>query len=263
VLIAIPVAGAALQARALDRSRFVVARDFARDTLASIEPDGLLLTSEWQLYSPLLYFQEIEGWRPDVMAVDVSLLRRSWYVDAMRLRYPARWEPLRAETDAFLEDLRAWEHDPGLYERDVARNRRINDRFQSVVLALARTGTAYATTEVLLPPSPDPALADRLRGSFPITPLGLVFSFKAPFDEAPPPSLDPRALFDGSIHREPGDVVSTKVAPVYVSMTTNRGQFLAARGDLPAAEAAFRQALAWDPTFAPAREALARGQVLR
>lgn len=242
-LLAVPIAGAALQARALDRSRFLVAHDFARDALASIAPGGLLLTSEWQLYSPLLYFQEIEGWRPDVMAVDVSLLRRSWYVDAMRARYPARWQPLRAETDAFLEDLRAWEHDPGLYERDVALNRRINDRFQAVVLALARTGSAYATSEVLLPPSPDPTLADRLRGALPITPVGLVFSFKAPFDDAPAPPLAPRGLFDGTIAID--DVVRTKVAPVYVSMMTNRGHFLRSRGDAAGAQAAYDQARVW------------------
>jgi hypothetical protein len=28
-----------------------------------VAPDGLLLTADWQLYSPLLYFQEVEGWR--------------------------------------------------------------------------------------------------------------------------------------------------------------------------------------------------------
>jgi hypothetical protein len=242
-LVAIPVAGAALQARALDRSRFVVARDFARDTLAAVAPGGVLLTSEWQLYSPLLYFQEIEGWRPDVMAVDVSLLRRTWYVDAMRARYPARWAPLGAEADAFLEDLRAWERDPGLYERDAALNRRINDRFQSVVLALARTGTAYATTDVLLPPSPDPSLADRLRRSFPMTPIGLVFSLKAPFDDATPPPLAPHGLFDGSIALD--GVVRAKVAPVYVAMMTNRGHFLRSRGDETGAEAAYEQSRAW------------------
>ena len=141
-LVAVPLLGAVLLARTEDRSRFYVAHDFARDTLAAVGPGGLLLTSEWQLYSPLLYFQDVEGWRPDVMAVDVSLLRRSWYVDALRARHPDRWAPLRAETDAFLEDLRAWEHDPRLYERDGALTRRINDRFQAMVQALCAADAA-------------------------------------------------------------------------------------------------------------------------
>lgn len=262
VLATVPLVGAAFHARAADRSRFFVAHDFARDALAAVGPGGLLLTSEWQLYSPLLYFQEVEGWRPDVMAVDVSLLRRSWYVDGLRAKHGERWAPLRAETDSFLEDLRAWERDPKRYERDPALSRRINDRFQAMVLALAAAdaakGRAFATSDVVLPQSPDPPLAERFARTFPLTPRGLVFSLRSPFDADPPPELRPRGLFDGTLELEPDDVASLKVRPVYVSMMANRGQFLLAQGDRKGAEAAFRQALEWDPAFAPARAALAQ-----
>jgi tetratricopeptide (TPR) repeat protein len=260
-LVAVAVLGLGLNARPSDRSRFFVAHDFVRDTLATVDPDGLLLTSEWQLYSPLLYFQEVEGWRKDVMAVDVSLLRRSWYVDGLRARYAERWAPLRVETDAFLEDLRAWEDDPARYERDPALTRRINDRFQAMVLALCSTdaarGRAFATSDVVLPQSPDPALAERIARAFPLTPRGLVFAL-ASVDPGPPPALAPRGLFDGTLALEPDDVAALKVRPVYVSMMANRGQILRARGDRAAAEAAYRQALSWDPTFAPARASLAQ-----
>ena len=257
-LVALPIVGAAFHARALDRSRFFVAHDFARDALASVRPDGLLLTSEWQLYSPLLYFQEIEGWRPDVMAVDVSLLRRSWYLDGLRKKYAARWEPLRAETDAFLEDLRAWEREPRRYERDPALTRRINDRFQAMVLALcaANAENAHVTSDLVLLPSPDPGLAERIARTFPLTPRGLLFSLRRPHDPEPPPELRPRGLFDGTLVLAPDDVASLKVRPMYVSMTANRGAFLRTRGDVAAADAAYRQALAWDPSYAPARAAL-------
>jgi tetratricopeptide (TPR) repeat protein len=259
-LVAVPLAGGALHARAADRSRFFVAHDFARDALASVGPGGLLLTSEWQLYSPLLYFQEVEGWRPDVMAVDVSLLRRSWYVDGLRAKHAGRWAPLRAEADAFLEDLRAWEHDPQRYERDPSLGRRINDRFQAMVLALcaASASGAHATSDVVLPQSPDPSLAERLARAFPLTPRGLLFSLRAPRDADPPPDLRPRGLFDGTLARDPDDVATLKVRPVYVSMMANRGRYLLAQGDRAGAEAAYRQALAWDPAFPPARAALGR-----
>jgi hypothetical protein len=261
-MVAVPLIAAAFHARASDRSRFFVAHDFARDALAAVGPGGLLLTSEWQLYSPLLYFQEVEGWRPDVMAVDVSLLRRSWYVDGLRAKHADRWAPLRAETDAFLEDLRAWERDPKRYERDPALSRRINDRFQAMVLALcaadAARGRAYATNEVVIAPSPDVALAERIARAFPLTPRGLVFSLKAPHDPEPPPALQPRGLFDGTLLLEPEHVASVKVRPVYLTMMLNRGQFLLSQGDRAGAEAAYGQALAWDPAFAPARAALAR-----
>ena len=258
---ALAVVGLGLNARPSDRSRFFVAHDFVRDTLATVGPDGLLLTSEWQLYSPMLYFQEVEGWRKDVMAVDVSLLRRSWYVDALRARYAERWAPLQAETDTFLEDLRAWEHDPARYERDPALTQRINDRFQAMVLALcsadATRRRAFATSDVVLPQSPDPALADRIARAFPLTPRGLVFAL-ASVDPGPPPTLAPRGLFDGTLALEPDDVAVVKVRPVYVSMMANRGQVLRAHGDRAGAEQAYRQALSWDPAFAPARASLAQ-----
>ncbi len=259
-LAALPLAGAALHARALDRSRYFVAHDFARDALASVRPGGLLLTSEWQLYSPLLYFQEIEGWRPDVMAIDVSLLRRSWYVEGLRAKYPRRWEGVRAETEAFLEDLRAWERDPLRYERDPSLTLRINDRFQALVLALCRAhaDNAHATSDVVLLPSPDPGLAERLARTFPLTPRGLLFSLKAPHDSDAPPELRPRGLFDGTLALEPDDVASVKVRPMYVSMLANRGALLLTRGDAAGAAAAYRQALAWDPAYAPARAGLQR-----
>jgi tetratricopeptide (TPR) repeat protein len=257
-LFVIPLAAVLHHRTALDRSRFWVAHDYARDALAGVSPDGLLLTADWQLYSPLLYFQEVEGWRPDVMAVDVSLLRRSWYVEQLRERQRERWEPLRAETDAFLEDLRAWERDPALYERDTELNRRINERYQAMVVALVtHARRAFATNEVVIAPSsPDPALAQRLAAAFPLTPRGLTFALGEAGD-APVPALRPRGLFDGTLRLDAADVARTKVAPAYLSMTLNRGRFLQSRGDRAGAEAAYQQALAWDPAFAPARAALA------
>ncbi|MET0554980.1 MAG: DUF2723 domain-containing protein, partial [Vicinamibacteria bacterium] len=231
-LFALPLAAVLHHRTSLDRSRFWVAQDYARDALAGVAPGGLLLTADWQLYSPLLYFQEVERWRPDVMAVDVSLLRRAWYVESLRTRYRERWEPLGAETDAFLEDLRAWERDPALYERDAALNRRINERFQAMVVALVTHGRpAFATNEVVVAPSsPDPALAQRLAAAFPLTPRALVFAL-GPADDGPPPELRPRGLFDGTLRLDAADVARTKVAPAYLSMTLNRGRFLEARGD--------------------------------
>ena len=108
---------------------------------------------------------------------------------------------------------------------------------------------------VVAPSSPDPALAQRLTAAFPLTPRGLVFAL-GPSDDAPAPELRPRGLFDGTLRLEPTDVARTKVAPAYLSMMLNRGRFLESRGDRTGAAAAYQQALAWDPSYAPARQAL-------
>ena len=36
---------------------------------------------EFQIYSPWVYLHHIEGLRPDLLIVDLSLARNSWYLD--------------------------------------------------------------------------------------------------------------------------------------------------------------------------------------
>jgi hypothetical protein len=275
-LLLLALIGPLVHARESDRSRFLIAHDYARDLLAGIGDDGLLLTSDWQVYSPLLYFQEIESWRADVLVVDVTLLRRSWYVDSMRARAPTRWEPLRAEADVFLEDLRAWERDPERYARSVSLTRRINDRFQTMVLALMTASKrVYVTGDVVLSGSPDPDLAARLTRTFSLTPRGLVFALDnavairdrpvpdPSVSDLPVPDLQPRGLFDGTVQLADDDVARLKVQPVYLGMTVNRGHYLMARGDRERAAAAYRRALEWDPAYAPALDGLERLRAAR
>ena len=57
-----------------DRSRYFIAEDYVANALASMAPGGMLLTGDWQLYSPLLYSMQVEGRRQDVVAIDLHLL---------------------------------------------------------------------------------------------------------------------------------------------------------------------------------------------
>ncbi|HSE98998.1 MAG TPA: DUF2723 domain-containing protein, partial [Blastocatellia bacterium] len=71
-----------------DRSRYFIAKDYVENILSTVEPNGMLLTLDWQVYSPLMYFRLVEMLRPDVVAIDVNHLRRSWYYDYLRRAYP-------------------------------------------------------------------------------------------------------------------------------------------------------------------------------
>lgn len=269
-LLLVPMAAAALNFRAADRSRDHVADDYVRDVMAGVAPHGLLLTGDWQVYSPALYFREIERRRADATLVDVSLLRRSWYFDALKRRSPELLERVRPQAEAFLEDLRGWERDPRPYDRDLALNRRITERFHALVLELMaarlRDGRAYATSDAVLGGADRP-LAEALQRAYAIVPVGLVFELlpkdalgtaaeeRARRDGAF--ELRPRGLFDGTRVFDPDDVVTLKVRPVYLTMLANRGRYLAARGDRDGAAAAYRQVLAWDPNDPRARSGLA------
>ena len=95
-------------------------------------------------------------------------------------------------------------------------------------------------------------------GFFSICPQGLVFQvtekgLTVQLTKAP---LLTRGLADGSVRFEADDVVKIKVIPVYTSMLSNRGRYLAALGRHEDAVEAFRQALEIEPGFGPAQKAL-------
>jgi hypothetical protein len=84
-----------------NRSRYFIAHDYVDNMLSTIEPGGMLLTRDWQVYSPMLYVREIERRRDDTVVIDVNQLRRSWYFDYLDRAFPATIEQARDKVDAF------------------------------------------------------------------------------------------------------------------------------------------------------------------
>lgn len=260
----LPVAALLSGWQANDRSDERVAERFVDDSLAGMADGGLLLTSEWQLYSPWLYLHEVEGRRPDLMAIDTFLLRRSWYYDFLNRRAPALLAAASSTVDPFLADLTAWDRDPGLYERDRNLNRRINERFHAMILDLVARqrehGAVYASRDVVLPPfAPDPELSQLLAARYSLVPHGLVFELTDDAGSTETGRIEPPpALFDRARPLDPGSVAAQKVRPAYLTMMTSRGFWLAGQARTAEARAAFAEVLQLEPSFDPARQALAR-----
>jgi tetratricopeptide (TPR) repeat protein len=243
-----------------NRARYFIARDYVDNILSTVESGGMLLTVDWQVYSPMLYTLEIEKRRPDVISIDLNQLRRSWYFDHLNQAYPNLMEKTRDKVDAFLEDLRHWEHDAKIYDRDVTLNQRINTRFNEMILAFTATqlkvAPVYVTQEVAV--GGDANYRDlkmAFETAYQFVPQGLVFELATTreFREPSDAKLVTRGLADGSIRFEKDDVVSMKVLPVYLSMLVNRGRYLAAFGRHERAIQAFNQALALDPNYSVAQ----------
>jgi hypothetical protein len=244
-----------------NRSRYFIAQDYVENILSTIRPNGLLLTLDWQVYSPMLYFRHIEQQRHDVIAIDVNLLRRVWYYDYLKREYPELIEHVRDKVEAFLEELRRWEQDPKAYDRDVRLNQQINSRFYEMILAMVSScvqqGSVYVTQDIAT--GQDEELARRLAAFYQLVPQGLVFQLfrDNAYHEPAEPQLLMRGLADGSLKFEPDDVVRIKVLPVYLSMLVNRGRYLAAHGKHQRAVELYKQALALRQDYPPAQQALA------
>jgi len=246
-----------------NRRHYLIASDYVDNIFSTIQQGGMLLTRDWQVYSPMLYVREIEHRRDDAVVIDINQLRRSWYFDYLARAYPATIEQSRDKVDAFLEDLRHWEHDPDLYQRDTVLNQRISSRFYDMILSFVsnhiRTAPVYLTLDVAADrDGEDSELTKSLAASYQLIPQGLVFqlstdhSFQAPLDS----QLITRGLNDGTLKFEADDVVNVKVLPVYATMYYNRGRYLAAGGRHEEAIESFKKALALQPSFSLAQQAI-------
>ncbi len=66
-----------------DRSEKYAARDFAKNYLASVDKNGILITFGDNDTFPLWYAQEVEGFRTDVRILNFTLSGMYWYVEQL------------------------------------------------------------------------------------------------------------------------------------------------------------------------------------
>jgi hypothetical protein len=246
-----------------NRSRYFIAQDYVENIQSTIEPNGLLLTLDWQVASPMLYTREIEGHRRDVKVVDVQLLRRSWYFDYLRRAYPEMVERSRDKIDIYLADLKQWEDDPESYTNSPILTRKIVSEFQEMVQSFVtkelQVAPVCVTPElVLMTEGEDKELIHWLTTNYQPFPRGLVFQLASDHDFHDPGELhlQTRGLADKAIRFEEDDVVNLKIVPRYKTMLLNRGRYLAHFDRHERAIEAFTQTLELDPNFDVAQQGL-------
>jgi Protein of unknown function (DUF2723) len=232
-----------------NRSHYFIAHDYIENIQSTIEPHGLLLTLDWQVASPLLYTREIEHRRLDIKAIDVQLLRRSWYFEYLERSYPDMIERSRDKVDAYVSELKKWEQDPDLYAKNTALTLRIDNAFQQMLHSLVENeleiAPVYVTAELILSKEDQNInLIEWLTHNFQAVPRGLVFQLTRDneFHDPDEPPLQRRGLVDGTIRFADDDVVRLKVLPIYKSMLQSRGQYLAHFHQPERAAAAFEEA---------------------
>src|SRR6476660_8513826 len=121
-----------------NRRHYFIADDYVENLFSTIAPNGLMLTQDWQVASPMLYAQEIEQRRPDVKVVDINLLRRSWYFDYLKHAHPGLLERSREKIDPYVAILKQWERDPAAFARSQELSQRISMAFLEMIQAIVR-----------------------------------------------------------------------------------------------------------------------------
>ncbi|MEW6212054.1 MAG: DUF2723 domain-containing protein [Acidobacteriota bacterium] len=267
MLVVIPAIALVFNYSFNDRSRYHIAEDYVSNILSAVDEGGMVLTLDWQVYSPMFYFLEIEHRRPDVVAIDVNQLRRPWYFDYLKRAYPEMIERSREEVEAYLTDLRLWEQDPDGFNSNREMLERINRNYNDMVLSIVahhlERASVYATLDLIaVRAHRDAEITRALTTSYQPVPQGLVFQLmkERGFHQPADIRLSLRGLADGSVKFEEDDVVAKKVLPVYAGMFVNRGVYLAAYNRHEEAIKYFEQALALDPRNESARRALSESE---
>lgn len=223
-----------------DESRNFLVDDYTHNMFASLQPNALILSYQWDYWvSASLYFQHVDGFRPDVVVVDKELLRRSWYLKQLGVSYPWFIDGSRAEVDGFLREVEKFEYDLP-YNPNV-----IQARYEEMIGGfLARNipnRPVYVTQEI------EP---EYTRGYLRV-PEGLAFRLYR--DSTFHPTVMPPFQYR-PFPRE--GKMEDFIKKLYAGAFVNRGDYYFRSGNLPEARNAFKTALFFDPSSAIARRGL-------
>jgi hypothetical protein len=197
-----------------NRRHDFIAHDYVENLFSTIAPDGLVLTQDWQVASPMLYAQEVEQRRRDVKVVDINLLRRSWYFDYLNQAHPGLMERSREKVDPYVTILKQWEQDPGAFTRNQDLTRRISMAFLDLIQAMVRNeikvAPVYITNDLLVPNQTNGYLTQWIPQTYQLVPQGLVFNLATDqsFHEPADSNLQMRGLVDGTVRFEKDDVIT-------------------------------------------------------
>jgi hypothetical protein len=255
LMLAVPLISCSAAWRYRDRSTFHIAENYALDTLGEMEPNALLITGDWELYSPLRYFLDVERRRSDVQVIHTGLLVRSWYLQSLETRYPELMKSVQPELNAYRPLVDKWEQsDPGAWRRDEASRVSLFNRLNALLVALitrhVELGPTYATAEFALSKDEliQPSLK-KLQAELDILPHGLVLQYLRghelrTLDVKP---LHPAGIADVTLAYDSGDVVVSELLPTYRSAYLVRGRYLAITKKYVEAVREYEAALALDP----------------
>ncbi len=236
-----------------DRSNFRVAGDYVANALGAMDVKPLLITNDWQMYSPMRYTLDVEHVRPDVAIIATGFLESDWYHDEIDKRYPEILRGCENEQRKARDALARFNAERSLW-KDAAARGDLYDRIDDLVLAIIarqlQRGPVYMTIDTALAwNARDKKLIDRLRKDHDLVPHGVVMEVVAghTFRDIRWTPIATRGVFDGTVQYDDDDPVPNEILPTYRAAFLTRARYLAITRHAKEAIADYQQAFALDP----------------
>ncbi|HEX9502346.1 MAG TPA: hypothetical protein VGA10_11905, partial [Thermoanaerobaculia bacterium] len=236
-----------------NRRNFWVASDYVANAMRAMDAKPLLITNDWQMYSPMRYMLDVERARPDVAIIATGFLESDWYHDEINKRYREILRGCQNEQRKVRDALARFDADSSLW-KDPASRGDLYDRIDDLVLAIIahqlQRGPVYLTIDTALAwNARDKKLIDRLRREHDILPHGIVMEVVAghTFRDIKWTPIVTRGVFDGTLQYDDDDPVPNELLPTYRAAFLTRARYLAITRHTKEALADYQQAFALDP----------------
>jgi hypothetical protein len=236
-----------------NRRNFWVASDYVANAMRAMGATPLLITNDWQMYSPMRYMLDVEHARPDVAIIGTGFLESDWYHDEIDKRYPEILRGCENEQRKAREQLARFNDDPSLW-KDAAARGDLYDRIDDLTLAIIahqlQRGPVYLTVDTALAwNARDKKLIDRLKREHDIVPHGIVMEVVVghTFRDIKWTPIETRGVFDGTVQYDDDDPVPNELLPAYRAAFLTRARYLAITRHTKEAIADYQQAFALDP----------------
>ena len=94
-----------------DESKDYSVEEYTMNIFMNAAPNSIIISSQWDFWlSASWYYHFVKHIRPDIVAIDKELLRRSWYFKFLEQNYPEVYNNSKPEIDKFLPELYKFEH---------------------------------------------------------------------------------------------------------------------------------------------------------
>lgn len=219
-----------------NRTGDYIAYDYGVDVLRSVETNGICITNDWDIYSPILYLRKVQGIRRDAVMIDKELLRRSWYFGYLEKEYPWLIERSEREVQSYLELLAHFENgtlkDP----------KEIQERFIVMINSFISRNLPERAVCLTFTDGFDRD-APRIGEDYLKVPYGLVYRLGGEPEEFDYQSLFPRGGLDPSVRKDERTALKLSAYP---RMVMERAVFEMRRNRFARAIPLLRDGLKWN-----------------